>query len=31
MNDKDHYSGDDEAPDRITSIDELIEHIMEIL
>ncbi|MDI3485881.1 MAG: hypothetical protein PWQ75_340 [Methanolobus sp.] len=30
MNDKDHYSGDDEAPDRITSIDELIEHIMEM-
>lgn len=30
MNDKDHYSGDDEAPDRITSIDELIEHIMKM-
>jgi HSP20 family protein len=30
MNDKDHYSGDDETPDRIMSIDELIEHIMEM-
>lgn len=31
MNDKDHYSGDDDSYDRITSIDELIEHIMEML
>ncbi len=30
MNDKDHYSGDDDSPDRITTIDELIEHIMEM-
>jgi len=30
MNDKDHYSGDDEAPDRITNIDELIEHIIKM-
>ncbi|TQD29219.1 Hsp20/alpha crystallin family protein [Methanolobus vulcani] len=30
MNDKDHYSGDDKAPDKITSIDELIEHIIDM-
>ncbi|WP_407356465.1 Hsp20/alpha crystallin family protein [Methanolobus sp. WCC5] len=30
MNDKDHYSGDDDSHDRITSIDELIEHIMKM-
>ncbi len=30
MNEKDHYSGDDDSPDRITTIDELIEHIMEM-
>lgn len=30
MNDKDHYSGDDDSHDKITSIDELIEHIVEM-
>ncbi|SFM27817.1 Hsp20/alpha crystallin family protein [Methanolobus profundi] len=30
MNDKDHYSSDDDSQDKITSIDELIEHIMEM-
>jgi HSP20 family protein len=30
MNDKDHYSGDDDSHDKIASIDELIEHIMEM-
>ncbi|MDG6244108.1 MAG: hypothetical protein QCH31_06910 [Methanolobus sp.] len=30
MNDKDHYAGDDDSHDRITSIDELIEHIMKM-
>lgn len=31
MNEKDHYSGDDDSYDRITSIDELIEHIMDMI
>ncbi|WP_094227007.1 Hsp20/alpha crystallin family protein [Methanolobus psychrotolerans] len=30
MNDKDHYSGDEDSHDKITSIDELIEHIMKL-
>jgi|GEM_PF-1211433 hypothetical protein len=30
MNDKDHYSGDDDSQDKIASIDELIEHIMKM-
>lgn len=30
MNDKDHYSGDDDSHDKITSIDELVEHIMKL-
>ncbi|WP_340818360.1 hypothetical protein [Methanolobus sp. WCC4] len=30
MNEKDHYSGDDDSHDKITSIDELIEHIVEM-
>jgi HSP20 family protein len=30
MNDKDHYSGDDDSHDKIASIDELIEHIMKM-
>lgn len=30
MNEKDHYSGDDDSHDKITNIDELIEHIMEM-
>ncbi len=28
MNDKEHYSGDDDSHDKITNIDELLEHIM---